>query len=418
MGTAEVTHSAEGEAQRIYGDHAPYLRELGYCPIPLDGKSPLRRGFNKWKYNQKQATIDGWAKRDPYANVGLVTGLCKTGYDCDLVVADCDDEEAIGQGVDLFGETPGKVRTFHGRHGWFKKRKSLDLGKVHSLRPYGYNIDLKHGQLQAAIVVAPPSVNAKHDNFPYTWEDCDPTVIRDLPWLPEKKLFDVLNKGLPSEEERTQKNVEALLRDGSRHLTLNDVMCGMGGYYIRDDLNGFYDEGRRQNPRVAQVTGKPELSDFDVVEVCNAVWYDFKRGNLTPYHRTRGRANMADEEIDLLTEIDSDHAGDAFMMLARLRNKHSARCKRGETFVICPDAMARDGTIKGWSRKKIERARDLLIEAGLILRVIDFERRYGKGRAAQYTFNVQEPNLKANRSAGGGAARGQYQVTLSSILDG
>ena len=162
----------------------------------------------------------------------------------------------------------------------------------------------------------------------------------------------------------------------------------MGIYYIRKDWDGFLEEAKRQNPEVARIAGKPALSEGEVYEVACAVWADFKRGKLVPFHGTRGRANMPDEEIDLLAELDLDHASDAFMLLARLRNKHSARCERGETFAICPDAMARDGTIQGWSRKKYERARDLLIEAGLVLRVTDFAFKAGRGRSAQHTLNV------------------------------
>ena len=386
----------------IYGENAPYLRSLGYCPIPAEGKSPLRKGFTKWSYNQKQATIESWAKRDSSRNIVLVTGLCKTGYDCDMVGIDCDDADAIGQGEELFGPTPGKVGTYHGKHLLYKKPKSLDLGVIHSLRPYGYNIDVKHGQRQAAILVTAPSINAKHDDFQYYWDGCDPTVIRELPWLNSNKLFDILNKGIPAAAERTEKNVESLLRDESRHLTLNDVMCGMGSYFIRGDLDGFYDEGRRQNPRIADITGKSPLTDADVVEVCNSVWCDFKRGKLTPYHGTSGCPKLPIEIFRDLCKLSPRHAGNAYAMLGELKCAHSYRVAKGETFAICPKAMARDNSFDGWTREMYENARNLLIEAGFIVQARAFSYHGARvgGKSAQYTFSASY--------AGGGRRRGQY----------
>ena len=56
-------------------------------------------------------------------------------------------------------------------------------------------------------------------------------------------------------------------------------------------------------------------------------------------------------------------------LLLTLRFDHSARCARGETFAIASTAMA---AAKFMSRHRIDRARDMLLEKGLIIQVTPF----------------------------------------------
>ena len=88
-----------------------------------------------------------------------------------------------------------------------------------------------------------------------------------------------------------------------------------------------------------------------------------------------------------LCRLDPKHAGDAWLLLTKLHYVHAARCRRSETFNIAPKDMAAAQTIPGWARERYERARDLLLKAGLIVRVRAYVRRRGRrGSGALYRF--------------------------------
>ena len=72
------------------------------------------------------------------------------------------------------------------------------------------------------------------------------------------------------------------------------------------------------------------------------------------------------------------------MLLLTLRALHSARCRRGETFCLTPRSMANADVIVGWSRERFQHARDVLLEAGMIVQVTPFRRIGGRHQAAQY----------------------------------
>ena len=71
-------------------------------------------------------------------------------------------------------------------------------------------------------------------------------------------------------------------------------------------------------------------------------------------------------------------------LMLMLQAQHTARCRRGETFSITPRSMAAHGIIPGWTRERYERARDLLLETGLLVQLSPHR---SKGRkAAQYAL--------------------------------
>jgi hypothetical protein len=95
-----------------------------------------------------------WAEQDPGADIVYVSGLSRAcGSDHGIVVLDGDDEEACARIVEVFGDTPGKVKTRRGCHNLYQATGG-DLGKLTSLKKFGINADVKHGN---SIVVAPPS---------------------------------------------------------------------------------------------------------------------------------------------------------------------------------------------------------------------------------------------------------------------
>jgi hypothetical protein len=178
---------------QTFADFAPGMRAAGWAVLPGQGKAPQVNGFNTWKHAPGPETISRWAKLKPDADILYVPGLCQTPKGHGIIIVDPDDEVAIGQAEELFGDTPAKIRTRRGQHRGFAAA-GVDLGELTSLRRYGLNIDLKHGQRGAGIVVGPPSAHEKDRSFRYAWDGCDETVIRHLPPFPEGKLKAFLNK--------------------------------------------------------------------------------------------------------------------------------------------------------------------------------------------------------------------------------
>ena len=149
-----------------------------------------------------------------------------------IVAVDADDEEAMGQAEEIFGRTPGKIRTRRGAH-FLYDAGSITLGNVSSLRSYGLNIDLKHGQNGSAIGILPPSVHEKEASFHYSWmEGGDETVRRELPPFQVGRLLQRLLdkhaaiKGAAAEREvKPREGAEQSgFRNGSRGLGLNDYL--------------------------------------------------------------------------------------------------------------------------------------------------------------------------------------------------
>ncbi len=241
---------------RVFGDHAEALRAAGFAVLPAAGKSPLRSGFNRMTRPPGSAVVARWRVQCPHADILYVTGLSwpRPGGP-GLVVIDGDDAEACHRIEELFGATPGRVRTRRGKHFLF-----LDpggLGKVSSL-PFGINADIKHG---SGLVVAPPSRHAEDRAFSYSWDGCDPTVIRHLPMFDVRALHDLTARSTGREEHSARPCVgeernalpcvgqernapqcistapappppspckprPELFRDGSRKLGLNDALFG------------------------------------------------------------------------------------------------------------------------------------------------------------------------------------------------
>ena len=208
---------------QTFAEYGPEMRRAGWAVLPSAGKSPIRKGFNTWKAAPGPDIVSRWAKQDPAADIVYVPGLCQTGRGKrGVIVVDPDDDQAIEQAEEIFGPTPGKVRTRRGAHRLFD-RAGIDLGNLTSLRPYGLNIDLKHGQRGAGIAAAPPSPHEKDRSFRYAWDSCDHTVIRDLPPFPIQALQKFLDKS-PTPTKASGPGDEPRLRRDSRKLGINDFL--------------------------------------------------------------------------------------------------------------------------------------------------------------------------------------------------
>lgn len=341
-----------------FADHAPAMRAAGWAVLPAVGKKPIRTGFNTWKGAPSPETIDRWAERNPDADIVYVPGLCRTiNGRVGILAIDPDDSEAIGQAEELFGPTPGKVRTRRGAHRLYDGF-GIDLGDLTSLKKFGFNIDIKHGQKGAGIVAAPPSPFEKDRSRQYEWDGCDHTVIRHLPPPRMRALYKLIDKS-PSGARETP-SVKPF-RAESRGLGLNDYLVSRAWAF--DGIDSALSIAHAWNEGLPH-RGREKLSDAEVLERTRAVLKDLQEGKIERRHGMRATCTSDADEIRTLSAMSGN--GDAFTLLQLFRAEHGARCRRGETFAINADAMEAAKVLGSWSAKKYRAARDVLLRAGLI----------------------------------------------------
>jgi hypothetical protein len=365
---------------QTFADQAMAMRRYGWAVLPAKGKSPIVENFPNWHRAPGAKSIEDWAKKYPAADIVFVAGLCSPRKDKrGVIVVDADDSDASDHTEELFGQTPGRVQTRRGVHHYYDASR-VDCGKLPpSLRGLGLNADLKHGQGGAAIIAAPPSRHEKEPEFRYTWLDCGPSVLSDLPAFPIK----VLQRLLEKDQERFR-TLKRDFRDGSRKQGLNDYLVGQVCFC--DTFDELLDVARTWNQERLADHAKGPLEDAIVIARASVVWRQRnEEGRFEPWHHGEGVAKVDLRELNKLLALDSKGAGDAVALLAFLRVKHAARCRRGETFVLTPKAMERNQVLKGWTRERYEKARDLLLKAGLVVRVRDHDPR--SNEPAQYIMN-------------------------------
>ncbi len=155
---------AASSSESVFAAYAEELRHAGFAVLPVQGKRPLLRRFNTMRAPLSAASVAKIANQHPGAGIGFVPGLSKsprrTGA---LVVVDADNEQADHRAEELFGPTPGQVRTRRGRHRYYRLLEGDAVG-ITNLRRCGLDIDLKHGR---SVVIAPPSRHADDPNFAY-----------------------------------------------------------------------------------------------------------------------------------------------------------------------------------------------------------------------------------------------------------
>ena len=400
---AKASAASAGQ-QEIFARAAPALRLAGFAVLPAHGKEPTRKGFTKWRYAPSPRAVAEWAVKDPTANIVYVPGLCRTERGGDsIIVIDSDDMEAAEEVERRFGRTPGMVKTRRGRHAIYRDGGAA-LGNLSSLKKFGLNADLKHGR---SIVVAPPSIHPVSGTA-YAWEGCDPGVIRDLPELDARALQDLIDKspgpifrpshpgqasprpnlvpnvtptapapGSPGHAYVPREGLGVGMRDGSRGLGLNDLLCKHASFV--DSRDELLDVARTINQDYPM-----PLEDDEVVKRTLAVWKDRQAGKLQRWIGRAGNSRVDKGEAKHLSAL-GPHGGDAGLFLILLRAEHSARVRRGETFAINCEAMAKAKTLN-WSRRRFRAARNVLLAGGYLKIVAPSRNSRGGRTATQYTL--------------------------------
>ena len=373
-----------------FSENAPQLTKAGFGVLPAQGKMPLWKGFNSMKAAPSAKTIAKYAEHNPDADIVYVPGLSRAGRGRKLVVVDADTPEDVSRAEDIFGKTPGKVKTRRGAHLLYGIAKNIQISdKITGFREQGFDIDLKHGQGGCGIVVAPPSKHEKDPSFRYAFDGCDETVISSLTLFPLSHLEEIVGrKAAPEYDGRSQitrphlPSKETLdndtntappppplskglrFRQGSRGLGLNDYLCKNAWCCTsRDQL---IDLANRWNLALPNF-GYEMLEDKEVIARADQVWKDNEAGKIKQLHGTRADASINGLEFDELCQFGKVGMN-AHALLTRLRLEHASRMLRGETFAISSEAMATAGTVP-YSAPTIAKARNLLLELGYIVRV-------------------------------------------------
>ena len=384
----------------VFADNAIDLRRAGFAVLPANGKRPLLNNFNNWRFPPGETAVAAWAERNPDADIAYIPGLTgKRGGD-PIIVLDGDDRRACDEIVERFGDTPGKIRTRRGGH-FLYDSGGADLGKLTSLRSYGLNVDLKHGN---SIAILPPSRHAEDRAFRYAFDGCDETVLRDLPVFKMDSLQAILDRKEPILKFSRQCNYTApppaapppLLFNNSRGLGLNRFLCSQA--WACETFDDLLDCAHTFNMNLESI-GEDPLDDDEICKRTAAVWNDLKAGKLQRWHASRTVARTdADEIKDICAR--GKNGGDAVALLMLLRAEHQARILRGETFALNTQAMAEQGTLD-WTVERFRNAIKLLLEADYIRIVSKGKNTRGGRKATQYTLTprVLSPSMTARDAA-------------------
>lgn len=343
--------------EAIFATHAPALAALGIAVVPISrNRTPHVAAFNGWLRAPSNSQVTRWGTQWPAANIALVPRLSG------VFVADVDALEQVGAVEELLGVTPLHVLTNRGAHLYYS---AVNAELPGSLRGMGLDVDLKAG---ANLVIVPPSIHESGVRYRFR-DGSDWLLLRKLPKPNLEKIVGLV---------RSAQLLDA--RNDSRAMALNDELCRLTFSSEAEMLQGAI----ALNPGISEKLGKGPMDHAEVAKTVKKVWNDRVKGKITPYGRGASVFRSPMWEWARLSAVRPKYASDAFFLLARLRTDHGARCKRGETFAITPVAMARGKVIPGWTRERYERARNILLEAGLITLVSGFSNAAHGRQAAQY----------------------------------
>jgi hypothetical protein len=291
-------------------------------------------GFNKYNGRPSTATLSSWADKWPNANVAVLTGLSR------VVVIDVDDQDLLSRALDLFGRTPLIIQTPRpGYQLWYRARGGESPRNLRNSAE-GLAIEVKAG---SAIVIVPPSLNPKYGRA-YRFYKGDWDCLSHLPlWNDPAKKIVAADATIFAEGERNQKLFLAVMKEAPLCSSLEELEV------MARQINAFQCD--------------PPLPERDVLKTAKSAW-DYETSDMNFIAGNDGAVILSHELVDRLKEVAGSRFPDALASLTCLLRNHGAR---EESFAFAPTAMAQKGTIPGIrSRKRLEEARDTLLDCNLI----------------------------------------------------
>ena len=332
----------------VFGTHAEAYLAAGLVPIPVDSvrKAPMVRGYA----DASARAVRGWLEKPALAGadgIGFVLGVRSGIAEVDV---DTHADDVLADVVKLFGETPVIAKTARGYRKLWYRATSVQARMIRPIE--GLPVDV----LARGLTIAPPSWRSDL-GAAYAFEAGGLTDLSRLPPMREHAL--ALQRGGSS----------SLPERGGRNDALLKMLLGAAPHC--DDLEAMLDVAHTRNQEFAR-----PLPDWEAAKCARSAWgYQVEGRNLLG----RRRNSHETEDALLNTLIDCP---DAYTLLPWLRRMHAGR----QEFSIAPRAMSETQALP-WPRRKIERARDVLVERGFL----EIVRAPSKTNASAGVYRIRNP---------------------------
>lgn len=319
---------------RPFADAARDYASRGLVPIPLggdDGKKPLVT-FGNWKGPPAPRHLNRLIGKFTAANIGILCGPPGP------TVVDVDDPRLFDVAISRFGLTPLIVETPSGRWHLYYATNGEPCS---NLRSEGLAIDVKG---RGGLIVAPPSVrfSGPHEGKGYRFAAGTYDDLSQLPMIRPGSM-----------------PVAGLGRTGPwRHDDPSFIPVGRRNNFIFrnalrlawhvDSVDNLIDALANLN----QAFPEP-LSHTEVLKTVTSAWKTHCEGK-----NWCGQEQKAAISVGEAAQLFP--CPDALALLVHLRLSHGARQER--SFALSAKAMSKTGPLAGWDRRRIERARQFLIE--------------------------------------------------------
>lgn len=290
--------------------------------------------------------VDGWCEKYRFENIGAVTGKVSG-----VTVVDVDREEALGQAVEMFGDTPLKIRTGNGMHLYYAFNGEKTAAKIG-----GFDIDIR---AQGGFIVLPPSWHEASGRS-YTFLEGSFSL---LPKLPQARRISVES----GQAKAAQLIVGEIAEEGRRNASL--FVWVKDRAFTCDTIEELQDNAEVINSLMMS----PPLPVKEVVHTVKSVWRYKMRGCLIPSGMQA--AVLSAREIDVLKDKPY-----ALTLLAELKKMHEGL--RREFNAV--EEHYRDKM--GWSKITVSKALAVLVERGFV-EVVHHGGRY-KGDKSVFQFRV------------------------------
>ncbi len=304
----------------VFAQFAPIYADAGLATFPVDTRHK-RPAVTNWQRGGLPATR-AWAEKFGDAD-GL--GLCM-GERSRIVEVDIDmaGDAALGAALERFGDTPIKIRTASDKSkAWYRHS-----GEGRRTRPFkGLAIDI----LGDGYTIAPPSyrpdLGRRYEFLTGSLDDLD-------------RLPAIRSDALDASCHRAAEAV----REGERNRSL--FMWCMPEARHCDDVDQLIDAAQ------TWASAMPDPLSIREIEVTARKAWKYQVDGRNFVGIRRPQVTQRDRTLD-----DLRNAPDAYWLLDHFRRFHNSK----QSFAIAPAAMSKAGN-PPWDRRRIGRARDVLIE--------------------------------------------------------
>ena len=299
-------------------------RGLGAFPVDTRHKRPSVKGWQtatplqarKWAKSARLGSVDG---------LGIVMGKQSWVTEIDV---DAVGEAWLAAAVQRFGETPISIITASGKNKlWYRHN-----GEGRMIRPFeGLPIDV----LGAGFTIAPPSWR---EDLGASYEFCTGSLsdIANLPTIPTEALG------------TTSYQVAEAVQSGQRNQSLWRWCMAHARHC--DDIAALIDAA------ATWVSAFPDPLSAKEIERCAKSAWNYESSGRNYLGLKKPQLTEGDLTMDTLI----DHP-EAFALHKLFQRWHGRR----SSFAIAPRAMSEAGN-PPWPRRRIELARDILLERGYL----------------------------------------------------